>query len=96
VPMMDVYYRIDRRGLSKIESLCELRARRRLTQREVAENLGILQSTISKIEGRSEFDLRTLRAYVGAVGGDLLVVAWFGAELIELDILGADEPPPSR
>jgi hypothetical protein len=30
------------------------------------------------------------------MGGDLLVIAWFGAELIELDILGADEPPVSR
>jgi transcriptional regulator with XRE-family HTH domain len=88
VPISDVFYRIDRRGLTRIESLCELRARRGVTQRRVAENLGLLQSTISKIEGRGEFDLRTLRGYVGAMGGDLLVVAWFGAELFELDVFG--------
>lgn len=53
--------------------LAELRQVRRLTQNEMAKKLKIDQSNVSRIE-RGKFDaveIRTLRKYVEALGGEL-------------------------
>ena len=54
-------------------SLAEARGRAGLTQTHVAERLGVGQSDVSKLERRSDVRLSTLRAYVRAIGAQLLV-----------------------
>ena len=62
--------------------LAEVRKRKHVTQVEVAEEMGITQARVSKIErgqiARSEVD--TLASYVRALGGTLQLVANFGDE----------------
>ena len=84
-----------RRQLERVESLYELRTRRGFTQQEIAFGLGVLQSKISRIEARENMSLRALQGYVGALRGQLVVVAVFGSKVFELDLLGPEEPPPS-
>lgn len=58
-------------------SLRELRRAQRLTQKRMAEKLGIGQEGISRIEQRTDLLLSTLRSYVKAMGGRLSIVAEF-------------------
>ena len=58
-------------------SLCELRNALNKTQKTVAHKLGMGQDGISRLEKRSDLLLSTLRNYVEAVGGRLLLVAQF-------------------
>jgi DNA-binding XRE family transcriptional regulator len=57
--------------------LRELRLARGMTQAEVAGALGIAQSNIAAVEGRTDIALSTLRAYVEALGGRLELAAVF-------------------
>jgi DNA-binding XRE family transcriptional regulator len=54
-----------------------LRQARELTQVKVAEELGISQNAVSKLEKRSDFLVSTLSDYVEALGGRLKLVAEF-------------------
>jgi DNA-directed RNA polymerase specialized sigma subunit len=45
-------------------SLCDLRRAMALTQERMAENLGIGQESISRLEKRSDLLISTLRGYV--------------------------------
>jgi hypothetical protein len=47
------------------------------TQLELASSLGVGQDTVSRIEQRSDILLSTLRRYVEAMGGELILVARF-------------------
>jgi transcriptional regulator with XRE-family HTH domain len=58
-------------------TLRDLRKARGLTQVRMAELLGIGQGNISRLEGRADMMLSTLRSYVQAMGGDLELVARF-------------------
>lgn len=58
-------------------SLRELRRARRLTQKRMAEKLGIGQEGVSRLEQRSDLLLSTLRDYIKAMGGTLSMVAEF-------------------
>lgn len=58
-------------------TLRDLRKARDLTQVRMAELLGIGQDNISRLEGRADMLLSTLRSYVQAMGGDLELVARF-------------------
>lgn len=66
--------------------LAEARKRRHMTQRSIANAMGITQSRVSAIErgGLSRSELSTLEAYVVALGGKLEIVADFGDEKIIL------------
>lgn len=57
--------------------LQELRRARRLSQEELGERLGPTQPEVSKIEGRVDMYVSTLRRYVEAMGGELDIVARF-------------------
>lgn len=57
--------------------LAELRKNRDLTQAAVAEVMEKEQAAISKIEGRDDMFLSTLREYVRALGGELKLIASF-------------------
>lgn len=66
-------------------ALRRLRLGRRLTQQELAERLGMTQPEVSKLERRRDVRLSTMRAYVGALGGSLGLVARFGDDEAELN-----------
>jgi DNA-binding XRE family transcriptional regulator len=67
---------------SRAHRLAEMRRRLGLTQAEVAERMHVRQERVSAIE-RAKVDvseLRTLSAYIRALGGRMEVVADFGGE----------------
>src|SRR5713226_9825294 len=58
-------------------ALEELRSAKRLTQADMAEMLDVPQSSISRIERRTDMYLSTLRNYIHAMGGVLQIQAVF-------------------
>jgi DNA-binding XRE family transcriptional regulator len=67
---------------NRAHRLVEMRRRLGLTQADVAERMHVRQERVSAIE-RAKVDaseLRTLAAYVKALGGRLEIVADFGGE----------------
>lgn len=56
-------------------ALGELRRARGLTQQEVASRLDTTQPEVSKLERRWDVRVSTLSAYVGALGGRLVISA---------------------
>jgi DNA-binding XRE family transcriptional regulator len=75
-------------------TLQELREARRLTQENLAKVLGVKQASVSKIEKRTDMYLSTLRSFVQAMGGDLMLVAHFpdgDVRLKQLEDMDNDE-----
>src|SRR5580693_4198033 len=67
-------------------ALEDLRGAKQLTQSDMAEMLDVPQSSISRIEQRTDMYLSTLRNYIHAVGGELRIQAVFpdgGAVVID-------------
>lgn len=58
-------------------ALAEIRAKRGITQMEVAEALEVSQANVSRIEHQQDVYLSTLAGYVRALGGRLEVSAIF-------------------
>lgn len=58
-------------------TLAELRRMQGMTQKQVAENMGISQPSVSQLERRRDIRRSTLTAYVKALGGELDVTAKF-------------------
>jgi transcriptional regulator with XRE-family HTH domain len=76
-------------------ALEELRGARQLTQTDMAEMLGVPQSSISRIEQRADMYLSTLRNYVHAVGGELRIQAVFpDGGTVVIDRFGEYEERP--
>lgn len=69
--------------------LADVRRARDLTQEELAEALGIKQTSVSKVERaherHAELYLSTLRRFIEAMGGDLKLVAVFPDAEIPID-----------
>ena len=63
--------------LAEEMSLNELRKAHKLTQKSMAKKLRIGQDSVSRLEQRSDLLISTLRGYVEALGGRLLIVAEF-------------------
>lgn len=78
--------RIEARAARTLEGmhLRELRRALQMSQVRVAEQLGIGQAAVSRLERRTDVYLSTLRNYVRALGGDLRIVATFGSSEIEI------------
>ena len=57
--------------------LNELRQARGLSQKVLAEVLGVQQPSIAKLEKRTDMYLSTLRSHIEAMGGELDVIARF-------------------
>lgn len=75
-------------------ALQELREARHLTQENLAKVLGVKQASISKMEKRTDMYLSTLRSFIQAMGGDLMLVAHFpdgDVRLKQLEDLDTDE-----
>lgn len=58
-------------------TLAELRRARGLTQQQLAKALELTQPQVSRVEHRTDVLLSTLRTYVEALGGELVVTARF-------------------
>jgi DNA-binding Xre family transcriptional regulator len=69
-----------RRAMEDALALADLRRSRHVTQVQLAEELGISQGNVSRLEGRSDVYLSTLRSYVQALGGHLEIAAVFDDE----------------
>jgi len=63
--------------ISEERTLQELRHAHKLTQKRMAEVLGIGQDSVSRLEQRSDLLISTLRGYVEALGGRLSLIAEF-------------------
>ena len=74
------------RAIEDALALAELRQSRQLTQVQLAEQLGISQGNVSRLEGRSDVYLSTLRSYVEALGGHLELTAVFGDERVAVAV----------
>src|SRR5712671_6795981 len=58
--------------------LAQLRKARGLTQEAMAELLGVSQAEVSKTERRAELYVGTLRRFIEAMNGELVLAARFG------------------
>lgn len=63
--------------ISEERTLQELRQAHKLTQKRMAEVLGVGQDSVSRLEQRSDLLISTLRGYVEAMGGRLSLIAEF-------------------
>ena len=72
------------RLLSLVVGLRELRARRGVTQTDLAERMHTAQSAVSRLERQHDVRLLTLYEYVHALGGQLRLVALFDDDVYEL------------
>ena len=72
--------RVEARAQELIEeelTLRDLRQAQHLTQKRMAELLGVEQENVSRIERRADLLLSTLANYVAAMGGTLRLIAEF-------------------
>lgn len=60
-----------------LETLKDLRAARNATQAQLAARLGIHQTALSRLEGRSDISMSMLKSFVEALGGKLQLAAVF-------------------
>jgi DNA-binding XRE family transcriptional regulator len=73
-----------RQAMEDALALAEIRARRELTQQDIARVLETSQANISRIERQHDLYLSTLAHYVEALGGTLKVSAVFDDEEVEI------------
>lgn len=86
-----------RRRAAYGEALAGLRRARSLTQVALAEQLGVAQGEVSRIEHQTDLLLSTLTRFVDGMGGDAALLVRFGDnETVELslilDHLASEEP----
>jgi transcriptional regulator with XRE-family HTH domain len=76
-------------------TLAEIRRARGVTQVQLAKALELTQPQVSRVEHRADVLLSTLRSYVEALGGELMVAVRFpDQEWVEVtfdELLGADD-----
>jgi predicted transcriptional regulator len=65
-------------------TLKELRQDLEVTQAELAQAADMTQSEMSRLEGRADHRLSTLRRYVEALGGQIEVTALIGGRRVKL------------
>jgi len=74
------------RAIEDALALADLRQSRHVTQVQLADDLGITQGNVSRLEGRSDIYLSTLRSYIEALGGHLEIAAVFGDERLPVKV----------
>lgn len=67
--------------------LGELRQAMELSQEELAVRLNVRQAAVSKVEGRPNLRISTLRRHIEAMGGKLLIHAEFPEGRFQIDCL---------
>jgi len=72
------------RDVLRENALNRLRRREHVSQQELARLLGVSQANISRIEHESDPQISTMRRFIEALGGELIVQARIGDETIDL------------
>ena len=75
-------------ALRKEMPLHQLRQALKLSQEEVAEELGITQAAVSRLEHRPDLFVSTLRRFIEAMGGELEIRVRFPTGTVTLEDLG--------
>ncbi len=70
--------------------LQKFREHRKVTQHELAAALGVAQSNVSRIEHEDDPQVSTVRKFVEALGGELVLQAKIGDEMIDLLALATE------
>lgn len=70
--------------------LNQLRQALKLSQEQIAEEMGVSQAAISRLENRQDFLIGTLRRFIEAMGGKLEVRAHFPTGDVTIDDLGSN------
>jgi predicted transcriptional regulator len=65
-------------------TLKELRQDLDVTQAQLAEAADMTQSEMSRLEGRADHRISTLRRYVEALGGEIEITALIGGRRVKL------------
>jgi DNA-binding XRE family transcriptional regulator len=73
-----------KRAILDALALAEAREQRNVTQKDIAEVLGVTQANVSRIEREDDVYLSTLRKYVEALGGRLELTAIFPDKTVNL------------
>jgi DNA-binding XRE family transcriptional regulator len=81
-----------RQAIADALALGEIRARRELTQADIARVLETSQANVSRVERQDDLYLSTLRHYVEALGGTLKVSAVFDDEEVEIGVGASGNP----
>ncbi len=68
--------------------LAAIRRAAGLTQTELAASLGVGQAQISKVERQDDMLIRTLAAYLSALGADAQIVVEVAEQTITFDLTG--------
>lgn len=71
-------------GATTARTLQGLRTDAGKTQKDVAVSSGVSQIEVSRAEHRTDHKVSTLRRYIKALGGELLIFARFGDRLVRL------------
>lgn len=77
------------RAMAQELPLHELRAARRLSQNALAQVLKKGQSSVSRLESRTDMYVSTLREYIEAMGGELEITARFPDGTVRITQFGA-------
>ncbi|MGI8688734.1 MAG: helix-turn-helix domain-containing protein [Thermomicrobiales bacterium] len=72
------------RAILRENALMRLRQNQRVTQQELATAIGVSQVNISRIEREDEPQLSTMRRFIEALGGELIVQARIDGETFDL------------
>ncbi|MHB8646865.1 MAG: helix-turn-helix domain-containing protein [Thermomicrobiales bacterium] len=88
-PEQEAAIAADVRTMLRENALMQLRRRHEISQEILAAALGISQARVSDIERANEPQMSTMRRYIEALGGELVVQAKFDGETFDLL---ADEP----
>ena len=78
---------------SQAFGLADLRARRSLTQAQLAEAIGTTQSAISRLEGQADLLVSTLGEYINGTGGRLRLIADYDTYEVDLDLAALRSEP---
>jgi DNA-binding XRE family transcriptional regulator len=75
------------RASDRKQTLKVLRSVRRYSQQTLAKAMGTSQGEISRIEKRKDMHISTLRSYINAIGGEVIILAKFSEdEVIQVTI----------
>ncbi|MEX1046171.1 MAG: helix-turn-helix transcriptional regulator [Actinomycetota bacterium] len=75
-----------RRQMLAAIALGELRESKAVTQRELAEKIGVTQANVSRIEHEDDVHISTLQSYIEALGGKLQIRAVFPDEVVDVHL----------
>ena len=82
--------RIEKKASKLLEemSLNDIRLSRNCSQTELADLLEIRQASVSKLEHRSDIHVSSLRKYIEALGGKLVIQAEFPEGAVRIREIG--------